>query len=145
MRTENGELIFELILKEAWKYQFLTYPNPAVGAVLIVKNKVFISAHKKAGMPHAEVNVIYEAYKHFFKASDLTTSTDIHNFLYQNHNNFFNEATIYVTLEPCSECSKNVIASGIKRIVYEKSYEYTNSKIVSDFIKANGVLIEQIS
>ena len=30
-------------------------------------------------------------------------------------------ATIYVTLEPCSECSKNLIASGIKRIVYEKS------------------------
>ena len=29
-------------------------------------------------------------------------------------------ATIYVTLEPCSECSKNLIASGIKRIVYEK-------------------------
>ena len=54
-------------------------------------------------------------------------------------------ATIYVTLEPCSECSKNLIASGIRRVVYEKSYEYTNSKIVSDFIKANGVLIEQIS
>ena len=55
------------------------------------------------------------------------------------------DATIYVTLEPCSECSKNLIASGIRRVVYEKSYEYTNSKIVSDFIKANGVLIEQIS
>ncbi|MBT3280932.1 MAG: dCMP deaminase family protein [Campylobacteraceae bacterium] len=53
-------------------------------------------------------------------------------------------ATIYVTLEPCSECSKNLIASGIKRVVYEKPYEHTNSKVVSDFIKSNGVLIEQI-
>ncbi len=53
-------------------------------------------------------------------------------------------ATIYVTLEPCSECSKNLIASGIKRIVYEKSYEHTNSKIVSQFIKDNGVVIEQL-
>ena len=33
-------------------------------------------------------------------------------------------ATIYVTLEPCSECSKNLIASGIKRIVYAKEYEH---------------------
>ncbi len=53
--------------------------------------------------------------------------------------------TIYVTLEPCSECSKNLIASGIKRIVYEKSYEHTNSDIVSQFIKENNVLIEQLN
>ena len=55
------------------------------------------------------------------------------------------DATIYVTLEPCSECSKNLIASGIKRIVYDKAYEHTNSDIVSKFIKDNGVTIEQIS
>jgi len=53
-------------------------------------------------------------------------------------------ASIFVTLEPCSECSKNLIASGIKRIVYEKPYEYTNSETISEFIKANGVKIEQI-
>ncbi len=53
-------------------------------------------------------------------------------------------ATIYVTLEPCSECSKNLIASGIKRIVYEKAYEHTNSEIISSFIKENGVSIEQL-
>jgi len=53
-------------------------------------------------------------------------------------------ATIYVTLEPCSECSKNVIASGIKRIVYDKAYEHTNSKVITKFIKDNGVRIEQL-
>ncbi len=53
-------------------------------------------------------------------------------------------ATIYVTLEPCSECSKNLIASGIKRIVYEKSYEHTNSQIISKFLKDNGVVKRQI-
>ena len=54
------------------------------------------------------------------------------------------DATIYVTLEPCSECSKNLIASGIKRIVYEQSYEYNNSKTLSKFIEDNGVIIEQL-
>lgn len=53
-------------------------------------------------------------------------------------------ATIYVTLEPCADCSKNLIAGGIKRIVYDKAYEHTNSNIVSKFIKDNGVIIEQI-
>jgi dCMP deaminase len=53
-------------------------------------------------------------------------------------------ATIYVTLEPCSECSKNLIASGIKNIIFDKSYEYNDSKVISDFIKDNDVKIEQI-
>jgi len=53
-------------------------------------------------------------------------------------------ATIYVTLEPCNDCSKNIIASGIKRIVYDKSYEHTNSDIITQFIIKNGVSIEQI-
>lgn len=53
------------------------------------------------------------------------------------------DATIYVTLEPCSECSKNLIASGIKNIIYEKAYEHTNSEVISRFLKDNGVKIEQ--
>lgn len=54
-------------------------------------------------------------------------------------------ATIYVTLEPCSECSKNLIASGILRIVYAKEYEHTNSNTISKFIKDNGVIIEKLA
>lgn len=53
-------------------------------------------------------------------------------------------ATIYVTLEPCSECSKNLIASGIKRIIYAKSYEHTQSDVISKFIEDNGVVIEKL-
>ncbi len=55
------------------------------------------------------------------------------------------DATIYVTLEPCSECSKNLIASGIKRIVYAKEYEHTHSDTISKFIEDNGVSIEKLS
>jgi len=53
-------------------------------------------------------------------------------------------ATIYVTLEPCSECSKNLIAAGIKRIVFDKAYEHNDSQVVSKFINDNAVLIEKL-
>ena len=53
-------------------------------------------------------------------------------------------ASIFVTLEPCSECSKNLIASGIKRIVYAKEYEHTHSSTISKFLKDNGVSIEKL-
>ena len=55
------------------------------------------------------------------------------------------DATIYVTLEPCSECSKNLIASGIKKIIYAKPYEHTHSDTISKFIIDNGVSIEKLS
>ena len=54
-------------------------------------------------------------------------------------------ATIYVTLEPCSECSKNLIASGIQRIVYAKEYEHTHSSTISKFLEDNGVRIEKLT
>ncbi len=54
-------------------------------------------------------------------------------------------AIIYVTLEPCSECSKNLIAAGIKKIIYDKAYEHTKSDVVSKFIKDNKVIIEKIN
>ena len=37
----------------------LTYPNPAVGCVVVKDGKLLsIEAHKEAGMPHAEVNAL---------------------------------------------------------------------------------------
>jgi dCMP deaminase len=32
-------------------------------------------------------------------------------------------ATLYITLSPCKECSKLVLQSGIKRVVYYKGYK----------------------
>jgi len=101
----------QLAINEAWKYQLLTYPNPAVGCVVVIKNRVFVEAHKKAGMPHAEVNALWSAYSAFFDTPFLKSSQDIHEYLYKNHNNFFNDATIYVTLEPCNHTGKTPACS----------------------------------
>ena len=54
-------------------------------------------------------------------------------------------ATIYTTLQPCEQCTKNIIASGIKRIVYEKEYDKNNTKEILDFLKDNKVIIDKIN
>ena len=55
MKIDNN-FYMKLAINEAWKYQFLTYPNPAVGCVIVKNNELLaIEAHKEAGMPHAEV------------------------------------------------------------------------------------------
>ena len=39
-------------------------------------------------------------------------------------NNSSNGATLYVTASPCMECSKLIIQSGIKRVVYGEKYRF---------------------
>jgi len=112
--------LLDLAINEGWKYQFLTYPNPAVGASLIVKNKLFTSAHKKAGGPHAEVNVLWDAFSYFHNTPNLKTSKEIHEYLIKNHNNFFNEAEMAVTLEPCSHIGKTPSCANLLSILKPK-------------------------
>ena len=58
------EIYMHLALDKAWEYQGLTYPNPAVGAVVTLNGKILaIEAHQKAGSSHAEVLALVSAYE----------------------------------------------------------------------------------
>jgi diaminohydroxyphosphoribosylaminopyrimidine deaminase/5-amino-6-(5-phosphoribosylamino)uracil reductase len=77
-------------------------PNPMVGAVIVYQDKVIAEGfHRQFGGAHAEI----EALKQVKDQSILS------------------EATLYVTLEPCSHqgktppCSQAIIRSGIKKVV----------------------------
>jgi diaminohydroxyphosphoribosylaminopyrimidine deaminase/5-amino-6-(5-phosphoribosylamino)uracil reductase len=62
-------------------------PNPCVGAVIVKDGKIIGRGyHKRAGAPHAEVMAVRDAKKH-------------------GHHDLKN-ATLYVTLEPCSTCGR---------------------------------------
>ncbi len=78
------------------------YPNPMVGAVIVHDNKIIGEGwHKQYGEAHAEVNAVQAV----------------------NDKNLLQEATMYVTLEPCSHhgktppCSDLIIEKKIKRVV----------------------------
>ena len=51
------------------------------------------------------------------------------------------EATLYVTLSPCFECSKMIIQAGIKRVCYLEEYRDTKG---IDFLKKNGIIVDKI-
>lgn len=107
----NDKFFMKLAIDEAWKYQFLTYPNPAVGCVVVKGDSEILSieAHKEAGKPHAEVNALKEAFLKYHPNDVLKTYSDsfqIHDYLIRNHNGFFNDCRVYVTLEPCNHTGK---------------------------------------
>ncbi|MBW1790413.1 MAG: bifunctional diaminohydroxyphosphoribosylaminopyrimidine deaminase/5-amino-6-(5-phosphoribosylamino)uracil reductase RibD, partial [Deltaproteobacteria bacterium] len=87
-------------LRQARKGVGRTSPNPAVGAVVVRDGSIAASGfHRKAGLPHAEV----EALNRLGRA----TGRDI----------------LYVTLEPCNHqgrtppCTEAILKSGIRRVV----------------------------
>ncbi len=123
----DSKFYMNLALKEAWKYQGLTYPNPAVGCSVVSEygEILAVEAHHKAGEPHAEVNALKSAYYKLTNDDEilyLKSSVEIHSYLTKNHKNIFKNVTIYTTLEPCSHfgktpsCASLIVNLGIKKV-----------------------------
>ncbi len=142
-----------LALKEAWKYQGLTYPNPAVGCSLVGANGeiLAVEAHRRAGEPHAEVEALKTAYYKLTndeKISELTLSSDIHTFLLENHNNCFENISLYTTLEPCSHvgktpsCASLISSLGIKKLYVGSNDSNLEASGGNEIIKKSGLHVE---
>lgn len=108
--SNNHKFFMQLAIDMAWKNQLLTYPNPAVGAVVVEEERILsIEAHEKAGSSHAEVMALVSAYetksgkKVGFDKNDSFAS---HEFLRSLPKDLFSKCSIYVTLEPCSHIGK---------------------------------------
>ncbi len=51
------------------------------------------------------------------------------------------DATLYITLSPCKECSKLIYQAGIKRVVYQTGYKDDSGL---KFLEKAGVTIDKI-
>ena len=87
-------------IRLAKKGLYTTDPNPNVGCVIVKNNEIVGEGwHRRAGEPHAEVNALEQA------------------------GSQANDATVYVTLEPCSHtgktppCAEALIKAGVKKVI----------------------------
>ena len=109
-----------------------------VGA-LVVKNKMIISDGYN-GTPSGFENVCEDAdgitypYVLHAEANAITK-------LARSGNNS-DGSTLYVTAAPCIECSKLIIQSGIKRVVYAEQYRLTDG---TDLLEKAGVSVEYLN
>jgi len=99
--NQIDERFMRLALAEARKGLGWTSPNPAVGALIVSGGKIISRAHhRKAGSPHAEVECLERVRGRLPK-----------------------NATLYVTLEPCStigqtgRCTDAIFRAGVGRVV----------------------------
>ena len=139
-------------LKKAWQYQLRTYPNPAVGALILSNNEIVaLEAHQKAGGSHAEVLAFLSAYETLSSKKIEFNRFDAHKaheFLYSLPQNFFSECIVYVTLEPCSHKGKTPsCASLLAELKPQKVVVATLDPIEGhdggvELLKGQGVVVE---
>src|SRR6187431_2038321 len=101
MTTDRDEEFMRAALVEAKKALGRTSPNPAVGAVLVIDNRIVSKGHhREAGRAHAEVECL----------RGFGAPVPAH-------------ATLYVTLEPCSTagrtapCTDGILKARVRNIV----------------------------
>src|SRR5215831_4590560 len=101
MTIDRDKEFMRAALVEAKKARGRTSPNPAVGAVLVIDNRLVSKGHhREAGRAHAEIECL----------RDFGAPIPAH-------------ATLYVTLEPCSTtgrtapCTDAIISVGLKNVV----------------------------
>ena len=125
-------------LRIASEWSKLSYCNRKQVGAIIVKNRMIISdgyngtpsgfencCEDDEGLTkwyvlHAEANAIS-------KLAQSSQSSE--------------DATLYITLSPCKECSKLIHQSGIKRVVFQNGYRDDSGL---EFLRKAGVIVEQI-
>ena len=108
-----------------------------VGA-LVVKDKMIISDGYN-GTPSGFENICEE--NNVTKPYVLHAEANAITKLARSSNNS-EGSTLYVTASPCIECSKLIIQSGIKRVVYAEKYRLTDGV---GLLKRAGVVVEYMN
>jgi diaminohydroxyphosphoribosylaminopyrimidine deaminase / 5-amino-6-(5-phosphoribosylamino)uracil reductase len=117
----------ERALELAERGRGTTHPNPVVGAVIVHDGRVVGEGwHERKGEPHAEVHALRVAGERA------------------------REATLYVTLEPCSHrgttppCVDAILDAGIRRVVVGALDPSTNAGGGAERLRASGVDIDVV-
>ncbi|PTX44828.1 dCMP deaminase [Christiangramia gaetbulicola] len=139
MNKKKQQKFDKAYLRIAREWSKLSHCNRKQVGALIVKDRMIISdgyngtpsgfenfcedeeGYTKWFVLHAEANAI-------LKVAGSTQSCK--------------DATLYITMSPCKECSKLIHQSGISRLVYHIDYK-DNSGL--EFLEKAGVELEQIS
>lgn len=131
--TDKQEILDRRYLRMAYIWSENSYCNRRKVGALIVKEKMIISDGYN-GTPSGFPNIcesqegVTLPYVLHAEANAITKVA--------RSNNSSEGSTLYVTASPCMECSKLIIQSGIRRVVFSELYRITDGL---DLLKQAGV------
>ena len=122
-------------------------PNTKVGACIVNPNTKRVISMGYNGMPNGCSDSDFP----WTKTSDNESETKYPYVVHAELNAILNAKTsvdgcyMYVTLSPCPECTKAIIQSGIKKIIYKNEYKKDSemNKAAKKMIQYTGIISEQ--
>ena len=136
--TDKSRLLDTRYLRMARIWSENSYCRRRKVGALIVKEKMIISDGYN-GTPSGFPNICEDqddvTYPYVLHA-EANAITKV-----ARSNNSSDGSTLYVTASPCVECSKLIIQSGIKRVVFSELYRITDG---IDLLKKAGIEVVHI-
>ena len=122
-----------------------------VGAILVKDGRILSTGYNGTPPGFINCNEYFSSGKPSREEhAKFSEETEIHGelnaILFAARNGISIEGSVlYVTLHPCKHCLKMICAAGIKEVYYAEEYDrYTNSKLVDEYCKMNGIIIQKI-
>ena len=135
-RTEKQLLLDKRYMRMARIWAENSYCERRKVGALLVKNQMIISDGYN-GTPSGFENKC-EDENNVSKAYVLHAEANAISKIARSHNSS-DGATLYVTASPCIECSKLIIQSGIKRVVYGEQYRIMDGV---ELLQRAGIIVE---
>lgn len=121
-----------------------------VGAILVKDGRILSTGYNGTPPGFINCNQFFTVKPSREEHAKFSEEAEIHGelnaILFAARNGISIEGSVlYVTLHPCKHCLKMICAAGIKEVYYAEEYDrYTNSKLVDDYCKMNGITIQKI-
>lgn len=124
-----------------------------VGAVAVIDNRIVITGingtppgHDNCDEVHDPETFDHAAHRLWADANEIHAEQNVINFAAKHHI-CLDGATLYVNLEPCIQCRKNLTTAGVVRIVYAKPYDRVTEEdrtFANEFLRKSKVKIEHL-
>lgn len=126
-------------------------PRTQVGSCIVKDNIVLSEGYNKAIVGMTDEEMPWDS-----KGEEINDIMNIKNtfvvhaesdaiFSYDGNKSELNEAKIFITLSPCTECTKQIIRCGINEVVYLDVYKKVDLVRASNYmLNKNGIIHRQI-
>ncbi len=121
-----------------------TCVSKQVGCVFVKDNRIIISSYNGVGSGKQHCNCIFnkdfnrEEHHQWSKKNELHAEQNGISYAAKKGISLEN-ASVFVTISPCIDCAKQLLASGISHVFYDNEYDFDKSGI--DFLKEHNVYV----
>jgi len=125
-----------------------TCVSKQVGCVFMKDKRIILSSYNGVAPNKKHCNVIFkqdfDRKKHheWSKLNELHAEQNGISFAAKNGISL-NKSTMFITLSPCIDCAKQILASGIKEVFYKDVYDLDKSGL--KFLKKHGVKCKRLN